>query len=209
MSVDLEFKDHVAIITINNPKQLGALTRDMIVQLGHRMREAASCKDSYITLLTGTGRFFSSYVMLPPCPLQHSTICYLTIGPSHSQRRQYPRRARARQQRGPPTALRAPFRRPPGHRSDLLHAPAHPRRGTQRACRRPGVSPSLARRLHLRRATHVPTGALQLDRHRGRGRRYQLHGAPHGRRPREGGDAHGAEDLARGAAWCGVREWRV
>lgn len=63
MSVDLEFKDHVAIITINNPKQLGALTRDMIAQLGHHMREAANRKDSYITLLTGTGRFFSSYVV--------------------------------------------------------------------------------------------------------------------------------------------------
>ncbi|KAF2160920.1 hypothetical protein M409DRAFT_59449 [Zasmidium cellare ATCC 36951] len=60
MSVDLEYSGHVAIITINNPKQLGALTRDMMAQLGHHMREAAENKDVYITLLSGKGRFFSS-----------------------------------------------------------------------------------------------------------------------------------------------------
>lgn len=63
MSVDIEYKGNVAIITINNPDQLGALSYDMIVQLGHNMREAAECNDAYITLLIGTGRFFSSYVL--------------------------------------------------------------------------------------------------------------------------------------------------
>ena len=64
MSVDLEYEGHVAIITINNPSQLGALTGDMIVQLGHHLREAADSKSTYITLLTGKGRFFSSCVTL-------------------------------------------------------------------------------------------------------------------------------------------------
>ena len=64
MSVDLEYRGHVALITVNNPKQLGALTGDMIVQLGHHLREAANSKDTYITLLTGKGRFFSSCVTL-------------------------------------------------------------------------------------------------------------------------------------------------
>lgn len=64
MSVDLEYKGPVAIITINNPDQLGALTGDMIVSLGHRLREASDRKDTYITLLTGKGRFFSSCVTL-------------------------------------------------------------------------------------------------------------------------------------------------
>lgn len=68
MSVDLAYKGHVAIITINNTKQLGALSRDMIVQLGHHMREAASRQDVYITVLAGTGRFFSSYVVLQEPP---------------------------------------------------------------------------------------------------------------------------------------------
>ena len=60
MSVDLEYSGHVAIITIYNPKQLGALTRNMMAQLGHHMREAEENEDVYITLLAGTGRFFSS-----------------------------------------------------------------------------------------------------------------------------------------------------
>lgn len=60
MSVELEYSGRVAIITINNPKHLGALSRDMVAQLGHHMREADDRKEVYITLLTGTGRFFSS-----------------------------------------------------------------------------------------------------------------------------------------------------
>lgn len=60
MSVDLSFSGHVAVVVINNPKQLGALTQDMIVQLGHHLRTAADRGDIYVTLLTGTGRFFSS-----------------------------------------------------------------------------------------------------------------------------------------------------
>ncbi|KAL6248489.1 dodecenoyl-CoA isomerase [Rhinocladiella similis] len=60
MSCTIAYRGHVAIITIENPKTLGALTRDIQVQLGHHMREAADRKDVYITLLAGTGRFFSS-----------------------------------------------------------------------------------------------------------------------------------------------------
>jgi len=60
MSVTIAYKGHVAVITIDNPKSLGALTKDMQVQLGHCMREAANHEGTYITLLAGTGRFFSS-----------------------------------------------------------------------------------------------------------------------------------------------------
>ena len=57
MSVDLEFSGHVAIIVIDNPKQLGALTQGMVAQLGHHLRTAADREGVYVTLLTGTGRF--------------------------------------------------------------------------------------------------------------------------------------------------------
>jgi Delta3-Delta2-enoyl-CoA isomerase len=60
MSCTIAYKGHVAIITIDNPTKLGALTRDIQVQLGHHMREAAERADIYVTLLAGTGRFFSS-----------------------------------------------------------------------------------------------------------------------------------------------------
>lgn len=60
MSCTLTYKAHVAIITIDNPSKLGALTPDMRVQLGHHMRAADARKDVYITLLAGRGRFFSS-----------------------------------------------------------------------------------------------------------------------------------------------------
>lgn len=60
MSCTIAYKKHVAIITIDNAPTLGALTRDIQIQLGHHMREAADRKDVYITLLAGTGRFFSS-----------------------------------------------------------------------------------------------------------------------------------------------------
>ena len=40
MSVDLSYKGHVAVVTIRNAERLGALTGDMIAQLGHHMREA-------------------------------------------------------------------------------------------------------------------------------------------------------------------------
>lgn len=60
MSCTIAYKGHVAVITIDNPKKLGALTTDIRIQLGHRLRAAAERKDVYITLLAGTGRFFSA-----------------------------------------------------------------------------------------------------------------------------------------------------
>jgi Delta3-Delta2-enoyl-CoA isomerase len=60
MSCTLRYKDHVAIITLDNPAKLGALTKDMRTQLGQHMRAAAQREGVYITLLAGIGRFFSS-----------------------------------------------------------------------------------------------------------------------------------------------------
>ncbi|KPI38440.1 3,2-trans-enoyl-CoA isomerase [Cyphellophora attinorum] len=79
MSCALEYKAHVAIITINNPSKLGALTKDIRIQLGHHMRAAAEQQNVYITLLTGTGRFFSS----------GADINETRDGPSHDDSRRH------------------------------------------------------------------------------------------------------------------------
>lgn len=60
--VTLEYKGKLAIITINNEAKLNALSQDGYYQLASHMREVAENKDTFITILTGKGRFFSAYV---------------------------------------------------------------------------------------------------------------------------------------------------
>ena len=58
--VKLQTKDKIAIITINNPGKLNALSQDLYYRLSCLMREVAARDDIYITVLTGKGRFFSA-----------------------------------------------------------------------------------------------------------------------------------------------------
>ncbi|GAD91516.1 hypothetical protein PVAR5_0088 [Paecilomyces variotii No. 5] len=58
--VTVKYQDRVAIITLNNASKLNALTGDHYYLLGERMREVAARDDIFITVLTGTGRFFSA-----------------------------------------------------------------------------------------------------------------------------------------------------
>ncbi|KAF2158376.1 hypothetical protein M409DRAFT_31101 [Zasmidium cellare ATCC 36951] len=58
--VKFEVRGRVAIITINQPKKLGALTRESYFHLSQLMRHVDGRRDIYITMLTGTGRFFSA-----------------------------------------------------------------------------------------------------------------------------------------------------
>ncbi|PGH17252.1 hypothetical protein AJ80_04894 [Polytolypa hystricis UAMH7299] len=58
--VTVAYKGRVAIITFNRPKKLNALGADHYYELGQKMREVAARDDIYITVLTGTGRFFSA-----------------------------------------------------------------------------------------------------------------------------------------------------
>ena len=58
--VTLETKGKVAIITLNDPKKLNALNQDSYYQLAVYMNQVAKREDIYITVLTGTGRFFSA-----------------------------------------------------------------------------------------------------------------------------------------------------
>jgi peroxisomal 3,2-trans-enoyl-CoA isomerase len=58
--ITLAYQGRVAIITLNRPSKLNALNVDLTWELGQRMREVAKREDIYITILTGTGRFFSA-----------------------------------------------------------------------------------------------------------------------------------------------------
>ncbi|KAF2168156.1 hypothetical protein M409DRAFT_21601 [Zasmidium cellare ATCC 36951] len=58
--VKLDIRGRVAIITINQPKKLGALNQDLFFHLSQLMRHVDGRDDVFITVLTGTGRFFSA-----------------------------------------------------------------------------------------------------------------------------------------------------
>lgn len=60
--ITVTYKDRVAIITLNQPKKLNALSGDHYYLLGERLREVDKRDDITITVITGTGRFFSAYV---------------------------------------------------------------------------------------------------------------------------------------------------
>ena len=60
-SVTLSTKGKIAIITLNLPQKLNALTQDLYYRLACLMREVAARNDIYITILTGKGRYFSAY----------------------------------------------------------------------------------------------------------------------------------------------------
>ena len=58
--VTLKYDGRIAIITFNRPQVLNALDGDCYYLLGERLREIDKREDIYITVLTGTGRFFSA-----------------------------------------------------------------------------------------------------------------------------------------------------
>jgi peroxisomal 3,2-trans-enoyl-CoA isomerase len=58
--VSLTKKGRIAIITLNQPKKLNAMNTDAYYRLSCLMRDVAKMDDIRITVLTGTGRFFSA-----------------------------------------------------------------------------------------------------------------------------------------------------
>lgn len=60
-TIKINYRGKVAIITLNKPKKLNALNQDGYYQLATAMHEVAARDDIYITVLTGSGRFFSAY----------------------------------------------------------------------------------------------------------------------------------------------------
>jgi hypothetical protein len=58
--ITLRYLDRIAIITFNRPDKLNALNADLYYLLGERLREIEKRDDIFITILTGTGRYFSA-----------------------------------------------------------------------------------------------------------------------------------------------------
>ena len=59
--ITLTTQGKIAIITLNLPHKLNALTQDLYYRLACLLREIARREDIYITILTGKGRYFSAY----------------------------------------------------------------------------------------------------------------------------------------------------
>lgn len=58
--VKFETRGKVAIVTLNIPKKLNAMTQDHYFRVSQLLREIARMDDIYITVLTGKGKFFSA-----------------------------------------------------------------------------------------------------------------------------------------------------
>lgn len=59
-AITLTTEGKIAIITLNLPQKLNALTQDLYYRLSCLLREVAARNDIYITILTGKGRYFSA-----------------------------------------------------------------------------------------------------------------------------------------------------
>ncbi|KAI5289050.1 hypothetical protein KEM54_004490 [Ascosphaera aggregata] len=58
--VIVTYHDRIALIRLNKPDRLNACTFDNYYDLGQCLREIDTKKDIYITVITGTGRYFSA-----------------------------------------------------------------------------------------------------------------------------------------------------
>ncbi|KAJ5901208.1 hypothetical protein N7504_007201 [Penicillium tannophilum] len=58
--ITLTYQDRIAIVTLNRPDKLNALNAALYYTLAERLREIEKRDDIYITIVTGTGRFFSA-----------------------------------------------------------------------------------------------------------------------------------------------------
>ncbi|KAJ5809259.1 uncharacterized protein N7503_001477 [Penicillium pulvis] len=58
--ITLTYQDRIAIVTLNRPDKLNALNAGLYYTLAERLREIEKRDDIYITVVTGTGRFFSA-----------------------------------------------------------------------------------------------------------------------------------------------------
>ena len=58
--VKVSYQDRIAIITLNRPDKLNAMTGDLYYYLATKLQEIDERDDIYITVLTANGRFFSA-----------------------------------------------------------------------------------------------------------------------------------------------------
>jgi peroxisomal 3,2-trans-enoyl-CoA isomerase len=56
----IDYRGRIAIITLNVPKKLNALSGENYYKLARALLEVAEHDEVFITVLTGKGRFFSA-----------------------------------------------------------------------------------------------------------------------------------------------------
>lgn len=59
-AISVKYLNRIAVITINRPEKLNALNLDLYYELSNKLREIEKRDDISITVITGTGRFFSA-----------------------------------------------------------------------------------------------------------------------------------------------------
>ena len=60
VTIEVEYRGPIALIVLNKPRKLNALTKDEFYQLAQTLHEVASHDEVVATVLTGNGRFFSA-----------------------------------------------------------------------------------------------------------------------------------------------------
>jgi enoyl-CoA hydratase/carnithine racemase len=58
--ISIEYRDKIAIITLNKPQKLNSFNKDEFYELATLLREADARVEILLTLLIGVGRFFSA-----------------------------------------------------------------------------------------------------------------------------------------------------
>lgn len=58
--IEVEYSGLIAVIVLNKPNKLNALTKDEFYQLARILQEVAEHDEVVTTVLTGNGRFFSA-----------------------------------------------------------------------------------------------------------------------------------------------------
>ena len=58
--IEVEYRGSIAVIVLNKPKKLNALTKDEFYQLAQKLQEVAKHDEVVTTVLIGNGRFFSA-----------------------------------------------------------------------------------------------------------------------------------------------------
>jgi peroxisomal 3,2-trans-enoyl-CoA isomerase len=58
--IEVEYNGPIAVVVLNKPNKLNALTKDEFYQLARTLQEVAEHNEVVATVLTGIGRFFSA-----------------------------------------------------------------------------------------------------------------------------------------------------
>lgn len=58
--IEVEYSGAIAVIVLNKPNKLNALTKDEFYELARTLQDVGNHDEVVATVLTGTGRFFSA-----------------------------------------------------------------------------------------------------------------------------------------------------